>query len=173
MDRNKVVLVDENDRPLQEMEKLKAHELGELHRAFSIFIFNDRGELLLQQRAAAKYHGGGLWTNTCCSHPQWGEDILHSATERLDFEMGLQCPLKWIYAFTYHAEVENGLIEHEFDHVFLGNCNVDPIVNVDEVQDFRWVDLETVEKEMKEVPDRFTAWFKMALPRVIGHLKCS
>jgi len=120
MERNNVVLVDENDNAIGEMEKLTAHKQGQLHRAFSVFIFNDKGELLLQQRASHKYHGAGLWTNTCCSHPQSGEDVGSSAQERLNYEMGLKCDLKFVDSFIYNEQVENNLIEHELNYVFIG-----------------------------------------------------
>ena len=117
MDRNKVVLVDEQDHALGEMDKMEAHEKGMLHRAFSIFIFNSERQMLIHQRAQHKYHGGGLWTNACCSHPQWGEEIKASASQRLAYEMGLKCDIDHLFSFMYHTPVENNLIEHEYDHV--------------------------------------------------------
>lgn len=171
MDRNKVVLVDENDKPIGEMEKLMAHEQGRLHRAFSVFIFNTKGELLLQQRANHKYHGADLWANTCCSHPQWGEDVLVSATERLNHEMGMDCDLKWVYSFLYHAQVENNLIEHELDHVFIGYSEHDPVINEDEVQDYKWVTIDELLADMKNHPSHYTVWFKQALPELLSEIK--
>lgn len=171
MDRNKVVLVDEHDNAIGEMDKLVAHQLGELHRAFSIFIFNDNNELLLQQRAAKKYHGAGLWTNTCCSHPQLGEELASSALERLDFEMGLQCNLVFSHSFIYKANVENNLIEHELDHVFVGHTNQNPIFNPDEVQNFKWMSLELLLKDIDTNPVNYTYWFKEALPQVVNSLQ--
>lgn len=167
MDRNKVVLVDANDKALGTMEKLAAHQEGLLHRAFSVFIFNDRGELLLQQRAMHKYHGGGLWTNTCCSHPQWGEEVLSSAIERLQWEMGLTCALQFSHAFIYNAKVENNLIEHEYDHVFIGYTNEDPIINPAEAQDFKWVDPAAISADIRFHPNNYTFWFKASLPLVM------
>lgn len=171
MNRNKVVLVDEKDNPIGEMEKLMAHEQGRLHRAFSVFIFNAKGELLLQQRANHKYHGADLWTNTCCSHPQWGEDVLGSAVERLNHEMGMDCGLKWVYSFLYHAQVENNLIEHELDHVFIGYSDQDPIINMDEVQDYKWASVDHILMDMEKQPALYTFWFKQALPELYTKIK--
>ena len=171
MDRNHVVLVDESDQQLGQMDKLLAHKKGLLHRAFSIFIFNNRGDLLLQQRALDKYHGGGLWTNTCCSHPQIGEDVLDSAQERLFFEMGISCELSHSFSFIYHAKVENNLIEHEYDHVFIGFTNTDPILNPSEAADFKWWSVEQIATDISVHPTRYTYWFKAALPQVIQKLK--
>ena len=171
MDRNKVVLVDENDCALGEMDKMEAHKIGKLHRAFSVFIFNHNGEMLLHQRADKKYHGAGLWTNACCSHPQWDEDIEESAMERLQYEMGLECELKKLFSFSYNEKVENGLIENEFDHVFIGFTSENPILNKDEVESFKWVSTESLENDIESNPKRYTSWFKMALPKVLNHLK--
>ncbi len=171
MDRNHVVLVDESDQQLGQMDKLLAHKKGLLHRAFSIFIFNNRGDLLLQQRALDKYHGGGLWTNTCCSHPQIGEDVLDSAQERLFFEMGISCELSYSFSFIYHAKVENNLIEHEYDHVFIGFTDTDPILNPSEAADFKWWSVEQIATDISVHPARYTYWFKAALPQVIQKLK--
>lgn len=170
MERNKVVLVDENDQDIKEMDKLVAHEQGHLHRAFSVFVFNDKGELLLQQRADHKYHGGGLWANTCCSHPQWGEDVKASAQQRLQEEMGMTCMFRFSHTFIYHTPVENNLIEHELDHVFVGFSNEQPVINPTEVKDFKWMTLDTVLSDMMIHSDRYTYWFKMALPQVISRL---
>lgn len=170
MDRNNVVLVDKNDNEIGIMEKLAAHEQGHLHRAFSVFIFNDQAELLLQQRANHKYHGAGLWTNTCCSHPQWGEDIGASAMERLNHEMGLKCGLKFLYSFIYKERVENNLIEHELDYVFIGYSNQNPILNRDEVQDYKWLKKDEILTDIKENPLRYTVWFKKAFPELIARI---
>jgi len=167
MDRNKVILVDNKDNVIGEMEKIAAHQKGELHRAFSIFIFNDNNQLLLQQRAKNKYHGGELWTNTCCSHPQMNEDLESSASERLNFEMGLKVELKWVYSFIYHAEVENNLIEHELDHVFIGCSNDTPKINTEEVQDYKWIDPDDILEDIKINPNNYTIWFKQALPELL------
>ncbi len=163
----KVILVDKYDHALGEMEKMEAHEKGILHRAFSIFIFNAKGELLLQQRAKKKYHGGGLWTNSCCSHPQWNEDIKESAVRRLQFEMGLLCELQHAFSFIYHTPVENGLIEHEYDHVYIGYSNENPIVNVEEVENFKWISMTQLKKDMNAFPEQFTFWFKQCVDSVI------
>lgn len=171
MERKNVVLVDENDKAIGEMEKLVAHEKGRLHRAFSVFIFNDKGELLLQQRADHKYHGGGLWTNTCCSHPQWEEDVGPGAAERLRYEMGMTCDLELSHSFIYRAEVENNLIEHEYDYVFVGYANDDPHINPDEVQDFEWMGVDSILEDIKRRPEIYTYWFKVALPLVMRTIK--
>lgn len=167
MDRNNVVLVDKNDNPIGVMEKIMAHKQGQLHRAFSVFIFNDKGKLLLQKRANHKYHGAGLWTNTCCSHPQWGEDVGSSAMERLNYEMGLLCDLKWVYSFVYNEQVENDLIEHELDYVFIGYSNQVPILNEDEVQDYKWMNTDEILSDIKENPSHYTVWFKHAFPELL------
>ncbi|TDQ77955.1 isopentenyl-diphosphate Delta-isomerase [Sphingobacterium yanglingense] len=164
MERNTVLLVNEHDEELMEMDKLDAHRQGLLHRAFSIFIFNNRGQLLLQQRAPHKYHGGSLWTNTCCSHPQLGECVVDSARQRLEFEMGLSADLEQIYFFIYHSPVENGLVEHELDHVLVGFSDISPQPNPDEVNDFKWMDPDEIEIWMLNRPQDFTVWFKEAFP---------
>lgn len=171
MDRNQVVLVDEKDRVLGSMEKLEAHEKGVLHRAFSIFVLNDKNEILMQQRADSKYHGGGLWTNTCCSHPQLDEELLQAAAERLKFEMGMEAQLKYAFSFLYKGEVENNLIEHELDHVILGYSNQNPQINPDEVKDFKWVSIESLDKDRKEHPEKYTIWFKECFDQVKEALK--
>lgn len=171
MNRNKVVLVNENGKAIGEMDKLEAHHKGMLHRAFSVFVFNDKGELLLQQRAKHKYHGAELWTNTCCSHPQLGEDILLGAEDRLKYEMGLQCNLELSHFFVYRTEVENNMIENEFDYVFIGYSNENPIINKDEVQDYKWMELNKVLEDINQNPKIYTYWFKVALNKVIVNIK--
>jgi isopentenyl-diphosphate delta-isomerase len=161
-----VVLVDNNDNAIGTMEKQQAHVEGVLHRAFSIFIFNSENKLLLQKRASSKYHCGGLWTNTCCSHPRENEIILDAANRRLQEEMGMQCELKPLFNFVYKAEFENGLIEHEYDHVFGGQSNQIPELNTEEVEDYRYIDLEELQAEIKVSPQNFTPWFLIALDRV-------
>ncbi|RZK49739.1 MAG: isopentenyl-diphosphate Delta-isomerase [Pedobacter sp.] len=173
INRNKVVLVDEKDTVLAEMDKLKAHQQGLLHRAFSVFIFNKKEQLLLQQRAQEKYHGGGLWTNTCCSHPQWGDNVKESAEERLHMEMGLDCTLIYSHAFMYKVAVENNLIEHEYDHVFYGFSDQKPILNKAEVQAYKWLSIEEINQELLTHPEQYTYWFKLAFPKVIKDLKAS
>ncbi|MEN5086397.1 isopentenyl-diphosphate Delta-isomerase [Sphingobacterium faecium] len=167
MDRNKVVLVDEQDHALGEMDKMEAHEKGMLHRAFSIFIFNSERQMLIHQRAQHKYHGGGLWTNACCSHPQWGEDIKASASQRLAYEMGLKCDIDHLFSFMYHTPVENNLIEHEYDHVLIGYTDDQPNFNPDEVQNYQWIDKAELLKQLEEQPEKFTYWFRTAVPQII------
>jgi isopentenyl-diphosphate delta-isomerase len=165
-----VVLVDEQDNAIGTMEKQQAHVEGVLHRAFSIFIFNSDKKLLLQKRASSKYHCGGMWTNTCCSHPRETENTLDAANRRLQEEMGMQCELKPIFSFVYKAEFENGLTEHEFDHVFFGQSDQTPELNLEEVEDFRYIGLEELQTEIKEARQNFTPWFLIALDRVTEYL---
>jgi isopentenyl-diphosphate delta-isomerase len=162
---SEVVLVDEMDNEVGVMEKLQAHHLGLLHRAFSIFVLNKEGEMLIHQRAMEKYHSGGLWTNACCSHPLPGENVDFAAKRRLSEEMGLDCDLKKIFEFTYQADVGDGLIEHEFDHVFIGYTQSSPIVDSSEVMDWKWVSMEMLITDMIAQPESFTTWFKIALPK--------
>ena len=171
MSEDKVILVDKNDNQVGLMPKLEAHEKGVLHRAFSIFIFNSKYELLLQKRASSKYHSGGLWTNTCCSHPREGEDTLDAANRRLDEEMGIKTSLRKVYDFIYKAELDNQLTEHEFDHVFYGVCDRDPILNKDEAEDFKWIDMETLNNDIIKNEDNYTVWFKIAFEYFYNYLK--
>ena len=171
MSEEKVILVDKNDNQVGLMPKLEAHEKGVLHRAFSIFIFNSKYELLLQKRASSKYHSGGLWTNTCCSHPREGEDTLDAANRRLDEEMGIKTSLRKVYDFIYKAELDNQLTEHEFDHVFYGVFDNDPILNKDEAEDFKWVDMETLNNDIIKNEDNYTVWFKIAFEYFYNYLK--
>ncbi len=171
MNRENVVLVNENDEAIAEMEKLEAHKKGLLHRAFSVFIFNDRGEMLLQQRAFGKYHGSNLWSNTCCSHPTLGEQVKESAEERLQYEMGLNCNISFLFSTIYKERVENGLIEHEFDHVFFGKTNLDPFPNVLEVRSFKWIQPKEVLEDMNRNPEKFTIWFRKILPGVLTEIE--
>lgn len=161
-----VVLVDEQDNAIGKMEKQQAHVEGALHRAFSIFIFNSEKKMLLQKRASSKYHCGGLWTNTCCSHPRENESLQDAANRRLQEEMGMNCELKPIFSFVYKAEFENGLIEHEFDHVFFGETNQIPELNLDEVEEFKYIGVDELQAEVKDKPESFTPWFLIALDRV-------
>lgn len=167
---SKVVLVDDNDESIGEADKLIAHQKGLLHRAFSVFLFNSEGKMLLQQRAEGKYHGAGLWTNACCSHPQDGEDIKESATRRLLYEMGITCDISKVFAFTYHTEVENGLIEHEYDHVFLGISDKQPQPNPLEVKDYKWITTTELLNEIETSPKKYTYWFRMAMPIILNAL---
>lgn len=169
-ERNKVVVVDSNDLALGEMDKTEAHQRGILHRAFSLFIFNDKNEMLLHQRADNKYHGAGLWTNACCSHPQWDENVKESAVERLNYEMGLHCDIQKAFSFVYHTSVENGLIEHEYDHIFIGFTNAEPKPNPCEVKAYKWLKPEFITADIEHHPEHYTYWFKSALPKVIACL---
>lgn len=157
----KVILVSKNDEPLGLMGKMEAHEKGLLHRAFSVFVFNQNGELLLQQRALDKYHSPGLWTNTCCSHQREGETNLQAGHRRLQEEMGFNCELKELFSFVYKAPFDNGLTEHELDHVMIGNYDKDPVINTEEVGSFKWMPLEEVKNDMLLNPGAYTAWFKI------------
>ena len=161
MTEEQVILVDEKDNPVGLMEKIKAHEEAVLHRAFSVFVINKKGELLLQQRALHKYHSPGLWTNTCCSHQRPGETNIEAGRRRLREEMGMDCELEDMFWFIYRAEFDNGLTEHELDHVLVGYCDQNPVINPDEVVDFKWMDLESVRQDMKSHPDLYTEWFKI------------
>lgn len=161
----RVVLVDENDAEVGTLEKQRAHQEGRLHRAFSVFVLNSRGEMLLQRRAAAKYHSPGLWTNTCCSHPRPGEPVDAAARRRLREEMGIDCALTPLFAFTYRAQVGPGLVEHEYDHVFVARHDGDPAPSPDEVDGWRWVPVDQVAREVREHPDAFTPWFRVVFAR--------
>lgn len=161
-----VILVDENDNETGVMEKLQAHQEGKLHRAFSVFIFNDKGELLLQQRALSKYHSAGLWTNTCCSHPRPNETVKDSANRRLFEEMGLSCDLVIKTNFIYKTEFDNGLTEHEFDYVLIGRTNQDPVINPEEVESYKWQAIPDIKKNIALHPGNYTEWFKIALDKL-------
>lgn len=162
-----VILVDELDNEIGTMEKLEAHQKGLLHRAFSIFIFNPRGELLLQQRALHKYHSAGLWTNTCCSHQRKNESSLEAAKRRLVEEMGMHSSMEKAFAFVYKSQFDNDLTEHEFDHVFIGEDDQFPEINPDEVATFRYISIPDLLSEIEAEPEQFTTWFRISLPRVI------
>lgn len=156
-----VILVDEDDRPLGLLEKMEAHRQGKLHRAFSIVLFNSRGELLLQKRASAKYHSGGLWTNTCCSHPQPGETMSQATRRKLKQEMGIDLQPEFAYTFLYKVALDNDLWEHELDHVYTGIYDGTPDINPDEVEDWKFIDLADLRHDMATHPDRYTHWFKI------------
>lgn len=160
---NEVILVDENDNEIGRMEKLDAHKSGVLHRAFSVLIFNDQQELLLQQRAFGKYHSEGLWTNTCCSHPGPGETILAAAHRRMKEEMGFDCSMEEVFHFIYRAELDNDLIEYELDHVVIGFSTKEPTLNTDEAIAFKWMNLVEIRQDMKNNPQQYTHWFKIIL----------
>ena len=161
MIEEQVILVDENDNKIGLMPKLEAHEKALLHRAFSVFIFNVKNELMLQQRAMHKYHTPGLWTNTCCSHQRDGESNLEAGRRRLQEEMGFVTDLEEKTSFIYKAPFDNGLTEHEFDHVMVGYFNDDPNINPDEVVSWKWMSLEAVKADIAENPQLYTAWFKI------------
>lgn len=169
--KEKVILVDTNDVPLGTMPKMEAHEKAILHRAFSVFILNKEGQLMLQQRALSKYHSPGLWTNTCCSHQRLGETNLEAGTRRLQEEMGIKTPLEELFSFIYKAPFDNGLTEHEFDHVILGYFDSVPIINREEVANWKWMNLEEIITEIKTTPDNYTAWFKIIFDRFYNHVK--
>jgi isopentenyl-diphosphate delta-isomerase len=156
-----VILVDKNDNQLGLMEKIEAHKKAVLHRAFSVFILNENNELLLQKRALSKYHSPGLWTNTCCSHPRDGESVINAGIRRLSEEMGFETELNTLFSFIYKAEFDNGLTEHEFDHVLLGRYNKNPLINKLEVSDWKWIDVELLKKDVVVSPYLYTVWFKI------------
>lgn len=164
-----VILVDNQDRPLGVMPKLEVHQKGLLHRAFSVFIFNSNGELLLQQRSHKKYHSAGLWSNTCCSHPMPGESVSGAASRRLKEEMGIKAELIPVFSFIYHADLESGLIEYEFDHVLFGISNELPAINKTEVQDYKLIALDALALDISKSPDTYTAWLKECMDKVIIH----
>jgi isopentenyl-diphosphate delta-isomerase len=161
-----VILVNEQDEPTGVMEKMEAHRKAVLHRAFSVFIFNHKGEMLLQQRALAKYHSGGLWTNACCSHPMPGEDTLDAATRRLQEEMGFSTSLEKIFDFIYKHEFEHGLTEYEFDHVFIGTYEGKIAPDPAEVRDYCYKSLDEIHATLLSHPQKYTAWFGIAFPKV-------
>lgn len=166
-----VILVDEQDNQIGLMPKMEAHEKAILHRAFSVFIFNDKNELMLQQRALHKYHSPGLWTNTCCSHQREGEDNITAGTRRLQEEMGFVVPLKETTSFIYKAPFDNGLTEHELDHILVGTYEGEPIINDDEVAAWKWMPLEDVKNDIQNNPEEYTAWFKIIFERFYSHLE--
>jgi len=162
-----VVLVDQKDNAIGTMEKLEAHQKGLLHRAFSVFIFNDKGELLIQRRALDKYHSPGLWTNSCCSHPKPKESLLDAAHRRLEEEMGMKCPnLQPVNSFIYKTDFDNGLIENEYDHIVLGTTNALPRINPDEVHEYAYLSIEEIKERIAKAPDTFTYWFKLAIRKI-------
>ena len=173
MQMEEVILVDEADTPLGKMEKMEAHRKALLHRAFSVFIFNSKGEMLLQRRAAGKYHSPGLWTNACCSHPRPGEETLAAALRRLKEELGITTTLTKLFDFTYRSTYDNGLTEFEFDHVFVGiyddrNVQLDPA----EVSDFCFRSPGDIQTDLQRSPSKYTTWFHLAFPLVSEKRKC-
>ena len=163
MKEERVILVDEQDKEVGTMEKIEAHEKALLHRAFSIFVFNDAGQMMLQRRALSKYHSPGLWTNTCCSHPRPGESLEEATRRRIVEEMGFECEMYEVFSFIYKAAFDHGLTEHELDHVFMGIHNDDPLINPEEAEEWKWIDVDDLLADMKESPDNYTVWFKIAL----------
>ncbi len=163
MQSEEVVLVDGSDNPLGVMEKLEAHRQGVLHRAFSVLLFNDAGQLLLQRRACDKYHSAGLWTNTCCSHPRPLENIQQATERRLMEEMGIRVSPDFLYSFKYKAELDSNLVEHEYDHVYTGIFNGTPNINPDEVSDWRYTDIHEIRNDIDLNPAHYTAWFKLIM----------
>jgi isopentenyl-diphosphate Delta-isomerase len=165
-----VVLVDENNNEIGLMEKQEAHQKALLHRAFSVFVFNSKGELLLQQRSLDKYHSAGLWTNTCCSHPRSGETTLNAAHRRLEEEMGFDCDLQEKFSFVYRTPFDNGLCEHELDFVLTGTFDGLPNLNPQEVANFRWISLEDLIADVHANPEQYTSWFQIILKQYLNHL---
>lgn len=161
MEEEQVILVNESDEQIGLMPKLEAHQKAVLHRAFSVFIFNDKAELLLQKRAAGKYHSPNLWTNTCCSHQRAGETNIGAGKRRLQEEMGFDCDLKEVFSFVYKAPFDNGLTEHELDHVMVGFFKDTPKINEEEVATYKWMLLEDVRKDLETHPEVYTEWFKI------------
>tara|TARA_R110002050_G_scaffold11921_19_gene39702 strand:- start:27672 stop:28199 length:528 start_codon:yes stop_codon:yes gene_type:complete len=173
MREENVILVNENDEQIGLMPKMEAHEKALLHRAFSVFIFNDNNELMLQQRALNKYHSPGLWTNTCCSHQREGESDIQAGKRRLQEEMGFAVDLKESISFIYKAPFDNGLTEHEFDHILIGIYNNLPKINTDEVADWKWMSLETIKDDMVINSEIYTEWFKIIFDKFYEHINIS
>jgi isopentenyl-diphosphate delta-isomerase len=171
MAKEKVILVNEKDEQIGLMEKIEAHEKALLHRAFSVFVFNDKNELMIQQRALSKYHSPGLWTNTCCSHQREGESNIEAGKRRLQEEMGFSTELKDTISFIYKAPFDNGLTEHEFDHILVGNFEGKPNLNPDEVASWKWVSLEDLQVDMKKNPHIYTEWFKIIFDKYYSHIQ--
>jgi len=167
MDRKEIILVDEKDNQIGTGEKLQVHLKGRLHRAFSIFLFNSRGETLIQQRAKTKYHSAGLWSNSCCSHPGPDESLKQATQRRLKEELGIKRFLKEIFSFIYRVNLGN-LIEYEFNHVFIGEFSGDPKPNKKEVQDWKWVTPRELKKDIRENPEKYSYWFKLILAKVLS-----
>jgi len=170
MNEEKVILVNEKDEKIGLMPKLEAHEKAVLHRAFSVFIFNDKNELMLQQRALNKYHSPGLWTNTCCSHQREGESNLQAGKRRLQEEMGFVTGLTESTSFIYRAPFDNGLTEHEYDHILVGFFNDVPKINLEEVASWKWMPLEMVKEDIKIYPELYTEWFKIIFDKFYDHI---
>lgn len=170
MEEEKVILVNENDEQIGLMPKLEAHQKAVLHRAFSVFVLNNKNELMLQKRACHKYHSPGLWTNTCCSHQREGESNIEAGTRRLQEEMGFSTGLKDTISFIYKAPFDNGLTEHEYDHVLVGQYEDDPVINPEEVSDWKWMSLSDIKKDIEHNPEDYTAWFKIIFDKFYTHI---
>jgi len=168
--KEKVILVDETDNAVGEMGKMEAHIKGILHRAFSVFVMDGSNRLLMQRRALEKYHSPGLWTNTCCSHPRSGEAVGQAAHRRMKEEMGFDCPLDSVFTFIYHATFDNGLTEHELDHVLIGFSEEIPNPNPYEVHEYKWMPLPEIAKSIRDNPELYTVWFRIAFDKVTGYL---
>jgi isopentenyl-diphosphate delta-isomerase len=166
-----LILVDEHNNITGYEKKLKVHQDGLLHRAFSIFVVNKEGELMLQKRAIEKYHSGGLWANTCCSHPLKGENTEDTIHERLVEEMGFDCDLQTLFKFTYRAELDNDLVEYELDQVYIGHYEMDPVPNHAEVCDWKWIDIEFLKEDLENSPDKYVYWLKAAFPEFYRYYK--
>lgn len=171
MEEEKVILVNENDEQIGLMPKLEAHQKAVLHRAFSVFVLNDKNELMLQQRAAHKYHSPLLWTNTCCSHQRENETNIQAGNRRMIEEMGFTTELKELFSFIYKAPFDNGLTEHELDHVMIGFSNQEPVINPDEVEAWKWMDIDSVREDIEKNPDIYTAWFKIIFDKFYHFLE--
>ncbi len=169
MSIEKVVLVNKKDEVIGSMEKIEAHEKALLHRAFSVFVINKNNELMLQRRALGKYHSPGLWTNTCCSHPRVNESYADGAHRRLVEEMGFDCDLKDMFSFIYKAPFDNGLTEHELDHVFVGYCETEPIINTEEVDSWKWIAIDDLKEDMASNPEDYTVWFRIIFEQFSQH----
>ena len=161
-----VILVDENDNEIGTEEKIQAHKDAKLHRAFSIYVYNPKGQLLLQKRAAKKYHCRSLWSNTCCGHPRKSETVEQAVHRRLKEEMGFECELTKKFQFIYKSPFKNGLTEHEFLHVFTGTYNEDPKINPEEADDFRWINMDELKQDIQNNPENYTPWFRMTINRL-------
>ena len=173
MKEEQVVLVNEHDEQIGLMPKMEAHEKGVLHRAFSVFVFNDKKEMMLQQRASHKYHSPDLWTNTCCSHQRNGESNIEAGTRRLEEEMGFTTILEETTSFIYKAPFDNGLTEHELDHILIGHYNNAPVINPEEVKAFKWMETEAVKLDIESQPELYTAWFKIIFDKFYQHINLS
>jgi isopentenyl-diphosphate Delta-isomerase len=169
--KEELILVNENDQVIGVGEKIQTHLIGALHRAFSVYILNSAGQLLLQKRSSTKYHSQGLWSNTCCGHPRLGESIEEASRRRLNEEMGFDCELREVFEFIYHAKLDNNLYEHEYDHVVVGRFDGSPTPNRDEVDEWKWVDLMTLKLDIEKHPENYTYWFRISLDELCRSIK--